>query len=313
MPQDEGRVLRLMMKRVLVSGATGFIGRHCLELLLKRGYEVHAVTARSITGESSDLQWHRADLTDPLQVKKLLQKAAPEELLHLAWYVAPGSCWGSMENIRWVEASLQLVREFIDGGGRRLVVSGSCAEYDWRYGYCSEHLTPTRPGSLYGAGKHALQVLVDALVKEGSLSAAWGRIFYLYGPHEHPQRLVPSVITSLLRGEPARCSHGNQLRDFLYVKDVAAALVALLESDFQGPVNIASGQAVTLKTIINTIADRLDGAGLLRLGARPVPEGEPAVLLADTRLLREKVGWEPAYTLEQGLEETIGWWKEQLG
>ena len=113
---------------------------------------------------------------------------------------------------------------------------------------------------------------------------------------------MPSVITSLLRGEPARCSHGNQLRDFLYVKDVAAALVALLESDFQGPVNIASGQAVTLKTIINTIADRLDGAGLLRLGARPVPEGEPAVLLADTRLLREKVGWEPAYTLEQGLE-----------
>ncbi len=295
---------------MLLTGAAGFIGRHCLELMLEKGYEVHAVSTRSFSDNVEGLHWHRADLTEPAHVRKLMEKIAPTKLLHLAWYVTPGSCWSSLENIRWVEASLQLLREFINCGGRRVVVSGSCAEYDWRYGYCSEELTPAGPRSLYGAGKHALQVMVDALSLEGGLSAAWGRIFFLYGPHEHPGRLVPSVINSLLRGEPAECTHGKQLRDFLYVKDVAAALVKLLESDFEGPVNIASGEAVALKTIINAIAHQLDGQDLLRLGARPVPEREPPILVAETELLRRQVGWKPAYTLEQGLEETIRWWKE---
>ena len=302
----------LTMKKVLVSGAAGFIGKHCLELLLKKGYEVHAVSKKSVSNEMQGLHWYRADLTDPSQIKNLLAQISPTDLLHLAWYVAPGLCWSSMENIRWVEASLQLVREFINHGGRRVVVSGSCAEYDWRYGCCSEQLTPTRPGTLYGAGKHALQILLNALSRESALSAAWGRIFYLYGPFEHPRRLVPSVIISLLRGEPAYCTHGNQVRDFLYVKDVAAALVKLLESDIEGPVNIASGQPVTLKTIINTIADQLGGTELIRLGARPVPENEPDILIADTRVLRDLVGWEPVYTLERGIEETIKWWKDKV-
>lgn len=300
------------MNKVLVTGAAGFIGRHCLELLLERGYEVHAVSTRPVSGGAQGLHWHRADLTDSSQVKRMMGVIAPQKLLHLAWYVAPGACWGSLENIRWVEAGLQLVREFMHCGGRRVVVSGSCAEYDWRYGYCSEQLTPAGPGSMYGAGKHALQVMIDALNRGGGLSAAWGRIFYLYGPFEHPQRLVPSVIISLLRGEPAECTHGNQVRDFLYVKDVAAALVKLLESGFEGPVNIASGEPVKLKTIINTIAGQLGGAGLLRLGARPAPEGEPPLLVADTGVLRRQVGWKPAYTLERGLEETISWWRENL-
>ncbi len=297
---------------MVVTGAAGFIGRHCLELLQDRGYEVHAVSTRPLLGGAQALHWHQADLTDPVQVKNMMAEIAPQYLLHLAWYMAPGALWGSLENVRWVEAGLQLLREFINCGGRRVVAGGSCAEYDWRYGYCSEQLTPAGPNSLYGAGKHALQVMVDALSRESGLSAAWGRIFYLYGPYEQPQRLVPSVIISLLRGEPAECSHGNQIRDFLYVKDVAAALVKLLESDYEGPVNIASGEPVALKTIINAIAGELGGIDLLRLGVRPAPENEPPILVADTGILRREVGWKPAYTLERGLKETISWWRENL-
>jgi nucleoside-diphosphate-sugar epimerase len=230
------------VKRVLVTGATGFIGRHCLPLLTARGYETHAVSFRNTLKEApNDIQWHQVDLMEASQLLKMMKTVEPTHLLHLAWYVVPGKCWNSPENLRWVQTSLDLLQAFSKHGGQRVVIAGTCAEYDWRYSYCSERITPLAPTSLYGSCKHALQIMCEAFSKEMDLSSAWGRIFFLYGPYEHPMRLVSSVICSLLRGEAARCTHGNQLRDYLYVKDVAEAFIMILDNDIQGPVNIASG------------------------------------------------------------------------
>jgi nucleoside-diphosphate-sugar epimerase len=150
--------------------------------------------------------------------------------------------------------------------------------------------------------------MLFAFANQASLSAAWGRIFFLYGPHEHPSRLVASVIRALLRGEPAPCSHGNQIRDWLYVQDVADAFVALLNSDVTEPVNIASGQPVSIRDVVYRIAGHLGREDLIRLGAVPTLANEPPFLLADIRRLREQVGWRPKFTLETGLAQTIEWW-----
>jgi len=233
-------------------------------------------------------------------------------LLHLAWYTQPRAYWTSLENIRWVQASLGLLQAFVAHGGRRVVMAGSCAEYDWSYGYCTEHITPLRPATLYGKAKHTLQLLEDAFADQVQISAAWGRLFFLYGPHEHPERLVAAVTRALLQGQPARCSHGNQIRDFLYVQDAADAFVALLASDVQGPVNIASGAPITLKQIIFSIADLLAQRSLVQLGALPNPANEPPLLVANTDRLANEVGWHPAYDLERGLEQTVLWWKGTL-
>ena len=158
----------------------------------------------------------------------------PTHLLHLAWYVVPGKLITAPENFAWVAASFDLVRRFAEPGGQRVAVCGSGYEYDWRYGYCSEELTPCVPDTVYGACKQALHEMVRSFAAGQGLSAAWGRVFFLYGPNEHPQRLVSSVIRSLLEGEPAPCSHGRQIRDYLHVQDVADGLVALLDSDVAG-------------------------------------------------------------------------------
>lgn len=300
------------MKKVLVSGATGFIGRQCLPLLLSKGYQVHAVASKKIIQTASGLSWHQANLLDFSQIYPLIAKLQPTHWLHLAWNAVPGKYWTSPENFRWVQASLELLQAFAQNGGQRVVMAGTCAEYDWQYGYCSEQITPLSPNTVYGTCKHSLQSMLAAFARQTGLSYAWGRIFFVYGPFEHPQRLVPTVIRCLLQAEPARCSHGNQIRDFLYVTDAADALVSLLDSQVLGAVNIASGFPVTLKDIIYQIASQINRPDLIELGAIPAAANEPPLLVADVRRLTEEVGWQPKVTIEAGLEQTITWWQKEL-
>lgn len=300
------------MKRVLVTGGRGFIGRHCLPVLLAEGYEVHAIfSSRAPDSFPVEVNWHRTDLLEPAEVSEVLKKVRPTDLLHLAWFAVPGQYWTALENLAWVQASLGLLQEFAKSGGRRVVVAGTCAEYDWSDGYCSEAITPLRPQTLYGVCKGALHAMLQASAGRLNLSAAWGRIFFLYGPHEHPARLVPHVIRGLLRKERVACTEGKQRRDYLYVEDVARAFVALLSSRVTGAVNIASGQAVEVREIIYRIADELGGRELIDLGALQAPEGEPSVLLGDVVRLRDEVGWTPGFSLERGLTETINWWRSR--
>jgi len=242
----------------------------------------------------------------------LVAAVKPSHLLHLAWYSKPGTFWTAPDNLRWVLASLSLLDAFATHGGVRAVMAGSCAEYDWRYGWCSEQVTPLGPSSPYGKCKQALQSLLAAHSQMSGLSWAWGRIFFLYGPHEHPARLVASVIKSLLQGQPAFCSTGEQLRDFLHVADVASAFVSLLDSDVRDAVNIASGIPVSVGEIVRRIATALGREDLLRMGARPVAAGDPPLLVADVRRLTEEVHWRPRFDLDTGLGATIDWWRDHL-
>lgn len=301
-----------MVKKVLVTGATGFIGRHCLPLLLNKGYEVHAVTSRGSIDGFPDIHWQHCDLLDPGNVSALLEKVKPTHLLHFAWFTAPGEYWTSLENLRWVQSSLVLLSSFVKLGGHRVVMAGTCAEYDWQYGYCSENITPIRPSTLYGVCKHSLHIMAEAFLRQVGVSVIWGRLFFLYGPGEHPERLVPSVIRSLLRGEPARCSEGNQIRDFLYVQDAARAFITLLEKEITGTVNIASGTPVALKDIIYKIGGKLNGNNLIQFGENPVPANEPPLVVADVRFLKDRLGWSPEFDLDEGLNQTIHWWQEHL-
>lgn len=296
------------MKRVLLTGATGFIGSHCLGGLVERGYEVHAVSRRPPAAGGAAVTWHAADLLQPGTAAELVERVRPTHLLHLAWFVVPGKLISAPENLDWVTASLELVRRFAEAGGARLCVCGSGYEYDWAHGYCTEELTPCVPDTLYGACKHALHEMVRTYATGRELSAAWARVFFLYGPHEHPERLVPSVIRSILRGEPARCSHGRQIRDYLHVQDVADGLVAVLDSDLRQAVNLSSGQATTLREIASTIGRLTGRPELVHLGAIPArPNDVPLVVGSNARAT--SLGWQPRYDLDGGLRQTIDWWR----
>lgn len=292
-------------KKVLVTGASGFIGGQSLPMLMSKGYDVHAVSSQTQPAMSG-VTWHQTELLEADQRKKLIETVKPDRVLHFAWIATPGIYWGSPLNENWREATIDLLRLSKLHGAKRFVGAGTCAEYDWIDGHCDEATTPLKPVTPYGKAKAACGQAVTA---ETGVSTAWGRIFFLYGPHEHPKRLVSSVILSLLKGEVAKCTHGRQIRDFLHVADVASAFVALLESDVAGAVNIASGKPVSLKEAVEVIARHLGGEERVEFGAIAAPASDPPRLTASVDRLMKEVKWGQEFDLEKGIEETIGWWK----
>jgi nucleoside-diphosphate-sugar epimerase len=309
-------------KRVLVTGAGGFIGRWSVAPLLGKGYEVHAVLSNNagapFAKEIHGASVHCADLLSEADVEALVKRLMPTHLLHFAWIATPGIYWQSPDNARWLAASEHLLRCFRAAGGIRAVMAGSCAEYDWsKVGVCIERTSPLgdaakTPLNPYAANKIALQKAVARFAAEERLSAAWGRVFFQYGPHEHPERLVPSVIRQLLLNRDALCTSGRQIRSFLHVADVGAAFAQLLDSGVQGPVNIGSDEPVALSDLIERIAQQIGRSDLVRLGARSTAADEPPILLPDVHRLRDEVQWRPLFSLSEGILDTIAWWRAEL-
>lgn len=298
------------MSRVLVTGGSGFVGRPVLAALAALGYEVHAVARRPPPGGAGEgVRWHVADLLDSGARAAVTAGIEATHLVHLAWYAEPGRYWTAVENAHWVAATLGLLEAFAAGGGRRAVLAGSCAEYDWTHGRLAEASTPLAPATLYGVSKDATRRVAEGLAERLGLSLAWARIFFLYGPREHPQRLVASVARALVRGERAATTEGSQVRDFLHVDDVAGAFAAVAASDVTGAVNVGSGEGVAVRDLVRALARAAGAEDRLAVGAKPSRAGEPPELVADARRLRDEVGFRPAYTLEAGLAQTVAWWR----
>ncbi len=302
---------------MLVTGAGGFIGRHSIAALQARGFEVHAVYSPRHTGATAADMAHHADLLQSGAAAALLERIRPTHLLHLAWITTPGVYWTSAANQAWLDASRSLLEEFLERGGERIVMAGSCAEYDWSVGgVCRETATPLADAGgaavpAYAAAKLALQRVLAASLGRAGASGAWGRVFFQYGPGEHPERLVPYVIRQLLMAQPALCSPGTQVRSFLHVADVGAAFAALIGSSIEGVVNIGGAEPVRVADLIKQVATRLERPDLVHLGARPAAANEPAELLPDLSRLHGELGWRPRHSLATGLDDTIAWWRRE--
>jgi nucleoside-diphosphate-sugar epimerase len=296
------------MKRVLITGAAGFIGTHTLGILQAKGYDVHAVSARARAAESS-IEWHQANLLDSSSAGDLIKRVRPSHLLHLAWVTAHGQFWAATENLAWVQSSLEMMRHFAENDGRRFVFASTCAVYDVSHGSLVEDLTPTKPANLYGSCKLAVENVLQAFAAQTGVSAASGRVFHLFGPSEDSRRFVPSIIIPLLQRRTAVCRNRDQILDFLYVEDVAAAFCALLESTEAGAVNFGSGTPIRLGEFAAKIATKIGHDEALELQTDPTQK--QLVLTPDVTKLAQRIRWHPAVTLDKALDKTIEWWRAQ--
>ena len=290
-----------MNARVLVTGATGLIGRQAVKSLLDRGHQVIAFSRSDM--DDPRFRTIPVDLLDPTARLAAMRAANATHLLHLAWHDHPRDRWSAPENRDWAGATVQLVREFADLGGKRALCAGSCAEYDWSYEQLKE-TTPLRPATVYGKAKADAGTQVIEMSRELDLSLVWTRLFFCYGPREPRGRLLGDLLYGLSAGQKIPCTDGLQERDYLHTEDIGEALAIALESDATGAMNIASGRATKVRDIIQTTAALMGRPELISLGALARAPDDPPRLVADISQL-ESIGFEPKYDLGSGLQQCV--------
>jgi len=298
------------MMRVLLTGASGFVGRHVLAALVAVDCEIVAITSRAQPIENTGkIKWIVADLLCEEECNKAVTEAKADVLIHMAWYAEHGKFWTAPENFDWSRATVFLLQMFIKQGGKRAVIAGTCAEYDWRYGYCTEGVTPTEPSSVYGQCKDATRRLTKALAEQSGTEWAWGRIYLPFGYGEPENRLLPSVINALLNEEAVLCSHGKQYRDFLPVEDVASAFVHLgCLTHKCGEFNVSSGVPTQITKMVEFCVEHLDSNIQPQYGAIKVPENDPPLLVGNNQKL-VGTGWKAGSSWETALYRMVDQYK----
>jgi dTDP-6-deoxy-L-talose 4-dehydrogenase (NAD+) len=228
-----------------------------------------------------------------------IERFAPEACVHAAWIATPGTYLESPENLDWVHWSLAFVQRLATLGCRHITILGTCIEYQITGQPLREDATPLAPVSLYARCKAELHRELHTALADTGVALAWARIFYPYGEGEHPARLVSSLINRFRRGESVTLNSPASVKDYIHVQDVVEALLRVVECGFAGPVNIGTGEGVTVGSIGQRIAELMSRPDLLRIPAQPVPDPLGFVVADATRL--RSLGWRPKLTLEAGL------------
>lgn len=297
------KYMRKHIKKVLLTGATGLIGKYAIEPLLDAGFEVFAVSSTPHEKQGG-LNWVSANLLDSEDIKKLFEKVKPEYLLHFAWDTTPGSYLESDLNFDWVKASIEMLEQFNLYGGKRAVFAGTCFEYEFEDKPLNEVTSKINPISTYAKCKNQLRELASDYCDSKGISFGWGRIFYVFGEGENENRLVPKVINTLREDKEMSFSTGDLVKDYMFAGDIAEAFVKFLDSKVLGCINICTGMPVTIKEIVITIAKKLNKEHLVTFVDDKV-SNQPKIIIGDNTRLANEVGFTPKYSLESALNILI--------
>jgi len=294
--------------RVFVTGGTGFIGSRIVQGLISNKHDVLLLSRNEIKNTSNKIEIAVCDLSNIDKIKSLLTDWKPQACIHLAWYAEPGKYHDSVVNIDYLNWSLNLQKLILENGCKKIIVAGTCAEYEFTDKLLTED-SSINPQSLYAASKSSLYLTGKELAKLYDASFIWARIFFPYGPGEDPRRAVAATIRALINDEVFKASEGKQIRDYLYVDDIANAFITLLESEVDGSFNISSGKPVSVKELMLEIGESIGRANLIKFGAIPFKEWDPPFICGDNSKLKA-LGWKPLSTLKEGIKLTVDWWKK---
>ena len=273
------------MTRVLITGATGFIGSAIMRRLLADGHEAVALRQDLLAETSLDLS-----------------SAGASHCIHAAWYTNHADYLTHDINRHWVAASLRLEDAFRAAGGTRFVGLGTCLEYDVANanGPCVEGVTPLHPETPYARCKLELFEALDKRRED----FAWARIFFVYGPGDRDGRLIPSMAGQFSSGQQAGPTYGGLRRDYIHVDDLAGQLVRIALSDVQGATNTGTGYGPTLSEIFAAGAAAFGRPGLAL--SNNETGGQPSLIQADMSRFRREVGETQAREIATGLRDLYG-------
>jgi nucleoside-diphosphate-sugar epimerase len=252
------------------------------------------------------------DLADVEAARSAIETFAPTVVLHLAWDGVDNTRRNDPVQFRHnPTAALGLVDVAASAGAQAWIGLGTQAEYGRVEGRVDER-HPTAPTSLYGIAKLATGAACAVRCAEHGLRFAWLRLFSTYGPYDNPGWLIPSVASELLAGRTPRLTAGTQRWDYLYVGDVADALLAAAErATVAGVYNLGSGEPRTVRSIVEAVRDLAAPGQALDFGAVPFRPDQVMHLEADATRLRRDAGWAPCGSFDAGISETVGWLRER--
>lgn len=268
-----------MTGTVLLTGACGFVGRQVLRALDERGVQVRVVVREGSRGGLPVLEAIEKVIATPDLFGETADWWAEackgiDTVIHVAWYAEPGKYLQSARNIDCLAGTLQMAKGAARAKVRRFVGIGTCVEYDLAGGVLSVD-TPLRPVTPYAGAKAAAFMALSQWFPSQDVEFAWCRLFYLHGEGEDQRRLVPYLRSKLAAGEPANLTSGNQVRDFLDVREAGRLITDIALSRKQGAANICSGIPIKVRQLAEQIADEYGRRDLLAFGARPDDPLEP--------------------------------------
>lgn len=284
--------------KVLLTGSTGFIGRYVAAELEASNIGFVGITRKPL--KSSKNNYVFTDLLKEKDISDLIKEIKATHLIHLAWYTEHGKYWNSAFNLEWMAATHRLIEYFCSHGGQHVLVAGTCAEYDWRYGMCYEDITPTNPATLYGITKDATRSFSQLICLRYDVSLAWARIFFPYGAGEEKTRLIPSLFRVFQQEEPPFGVNADSYRDLLHVRDLAKALVICVLNQANGILNLSSGEPLSIREIVKIIARTYGVSPSKILDMKSERKGEPRFLVGDNEKLKS-FGWKQEIDIVEGL------------
>jgi nucleoside-diphosphate-sugar epimerase len=296
------------MKKLLVTGAGGLLGQALLPKLAYDKYDIYALTTdakRFITPYG--VTPFEGNLLEESSRRALISDLRPDALIHLAWDQSEGFRQ-SHANLNWLCASLDLLHNFQQCGGKRFLFAGSSSEYDGENGTFSEEQGFAE--TQYGVCKRSFTETAYKYAEAFGVSFVAARYFTIYGEHDrHLFGAIPSAIRSFLTDHRVICQSPDTIRDYVYVGDAACATVHLLESSMTGAVNIASGIPRTMREVFSSLAAELNAEQLLDFSANTA---NAEVLTADIGRMKNELGYTCKTDFHSGLKKTIDWWRNTL-
>ncbi len=303
--QDPDRVRNAS---VLVTGGTGFVGRHLVNMLRSEGAEVTLLTRRAAPAEPDDVRTVIGDLADTNSLRDAVTAASPDIVIHLAGYTDPvrdlaRSSQAMSENLTATMALAEAAQ-----GIRAFVHAGTGEEYGRQPAPFSEDLPPS-PLSPYSASKLATTLWLKMMHDSFGFPAVTCRVFLAYGPGQAPPKLIPSAIAAALKGEDFPMTSGRQNREFTYVDDLCDALIraATIPAAHGQILNIGTGEQMQISEVVHLIYDLSESRGQPLLGAIPDRPNDMQEYAADISRAKAVLGWEPHTSLDTGLRRTIDW------
>lgn len=287
-------------KRVLVTGATGLIGKESIPFLKERGFNIYAL-ATTEKQNTPDIYYYKANLFDAERITSIMRELQPQYLLHFAWKTT--GCFNSNINFDFLSSSINLIESFGDNGGKRMVIAGTYIEYGYNDETLNDRTSPIHPIHLYGQCKDYLHKIAKLYCDSNNISLGWGRVFSAFGKESDPRRLTPDVINSLSANREVVIRSGRLLRDYMYSKDVAGAFAALLDSTVEGAVNICTGVETSVQNYCMMLASKMGKEHLLRF--EDISSNQQHRVVGDNSRLLEEVGFSPQYTMEQAIKEIL--------